>query len=195
MTERTDLEVMTKVAVRALADKLLDGTAASVAACVRFVCADTRGPWHGRGRAMMCRRLKHVEVTRDQRLQLVATISRRQQFRDELRLVVVLDRDAAFATASAAIQSDAEHVRRLGNCFSLRFGERDPHSHEVFLVEVLRSTASPEDAQNFGVVMFSNLLAAGTQPTLARCVVTPPKQISVLPSQKRRGPLRRRRPC
>jgi CBS-domain-containing membrane protein len=113
---------MTKVAVRALADKLLAGNTTDVSACVRFVCADTRGLWHGRGRAMMCRRLKHLEVTRDERLQLVGAISRRlisghfaEQFRDELRLLVALDRNAAFATASMAIQSDREHVRRLGN--------------------------------------------------------------------------------
>lgn len=132
-TERDNFAALTKVAVRALADTLRNGAADDVAACVRFVCADTGagsapratlaapGLWHGRGRAMMCRRLKHLEVTADQRRALVTAISGRllsgrfaQQFRDELRLLLALDRNAAVAAASAAIQSDAEHVRRLG---------------------------------------------------------------------------------
>lgn len=93
-----EFETMSKVAVRVLADNLRDGTADALERCVRFVCAETEGLWHGRGRAMMCRRMKHVDLSRDQRSGIVTASLRRlasghfaEQFRDQLRLAILLD--------------------------------------------------------------------------------------------------------
>jgi hypothetical protein len=111
---------MSKAQVRALADELLAPNPDAVERTVQFVGAETLNHWHGRGRAMMCRRLKHVGLSPAQQARLVAAILGRlvggtfsEQFRDQLRLAVHLDRVAAFTAARQALTSDKEHVRRL----------------------------------------------------------------------------------
>jgi hypothetical protein len=111
---------LTREDVRALAHRLRDGDGSAVDTCVQFVCAETRGLWHGRGRAMICRRLKHVALTPAQRQLLVTTVCARlqegrfsEQFRDQLRLAVVLDGPTVRACAQQALQSEKPYVRRL----------------------------------------------------------------------------------
>jgi hypothetical protein len=111
---------MSKAEVRSLADSLLDATPEAVETCVRFVCAETVGLWHGRGRAMMCRRMKHMILTPEQQHRLVGAILGRlisgtfsEQFRDQLRLVIRLDPIGTFALARHAATSEKTHVRRF----------------------------------------------------------------------------------
>lgn len=113
-------ETMSKIEVRALADALREGGAEMVETCVRFVCAETVGFWHGRGRAMICRRLKHVDLTQDQSNRIVSAILHRlssgtfsEQFRDQLRLALHLDKSGTIALAKHAAASEKAHVRRL----------------------------------------------------------------------------------
>lgn len=115
-----DLERLSKVQVRALADDLLSGEPDAVEAAVRFVCAETVNLWHGRGRAMMCRRMKHVGLSRGQQARLVTAILGRlangnfsEQFRDQLRLAMHLDAEGTARLAKRALKSEKEHVRRL----------------------------------------------------------------------------------
>ena len=111
---------LTREEVRHWAALLRDGDPTQVEACVQFVCAETRGLWHGRGRALMCRRLKHVALTPAQQQRLVDTICTRlltgrfsEQFRDQLRLAVVLDAAAVRTCAQQALLSEKPHVQRL----------------------------------------------------------------------------------
>jgi hypothetical protein len=117
-----EFETMSKVAVRVLADDLRDGTPDALERCVRFVCAETEGVWHGRGRAMMCRRMKHVDLSGDQRSGIVSAILQRlasghfaEQFRDQLRLAIHLDPANTFTLARCALKSEKDHVRRLAH--------------------------------------------------------------------------------
>ena len=110
---------MSKRDVRALADELASGATEVVEKCIHFICAETKGLWHGRGRAMMCRRLKHLELPRAHRERLLRVILGRldsgdfsEQFRDQLRLATRIDSERAFAVARRALASPKDHVRR-----------------------------------------------------------------------------------
>jgi hypothetical protein len=88
--------------------------------CVEFVVAETGGFWHGRARAMMCRRLKHCELSREQSTNLLECILDRlatgrfsEQFRDQLRLAISLDADRCFEVADQCRASQKEYVRRF----------------------------------------------------------------------------------
>ena len=127
LLQLTEFESMSKVEVRALADSLLDGEPEGIETCVRFVCAETVNLWHGRGRAMMCRRLKHIPLARNQRDRLVACILDRlatgqfsEQFRDQLRLALHLDRRATLAATTRGLQSEKLHVKRYSKWVSSR---------------------------------------------------------------------------
>lgn len=117
--ETYEFERMTKRDVIALADELKSGSVDVVERAVRFVCAETEGLWHGRGRAMMCRRMKHLELPRAHRERLVTVILERlqsghfaEQFRDQLRLAMQLDERRAYAVADKSLASDRDYVRR-----------------------------------------------------------------------------------
>lgn len=112
---------LSKVQVRALADALPGAQADAIETCVQFVCTETGtgNVWHGRGRAMLCRRLKHVPLAQHQRDQLVACILHRlatgrfsEQFRDQLRLALHLDRGKTLAVAQRALGVGKPHVTR-----------------------------------------------------------------------------------
>jgi len=120
-----DYERLNKPELHAMADLLLIEDPEAIAWCVRFVAADTRGWWHNRARAMMCRRMKHCPLDDKQRSILVACIVERlqsgifdEQFRDQLRFALKVDRQRVISAAheiltgkSAAKQK--EHVYRF----------------------------------------------------------------------------------
>jgi hypothetical protein len=113
-------EELDKRELHDLADGLLAPDPAVLDTCIRFVLAATRGNWHGRARAMMCRRMKHCEIGPAQRKQLVDCIVGRlrdgnfsEQFYDQLRLAIRLDPHSTFAAArTCSSQSPKTHVRR-----------------------------------------------------------------------------------
>jgi hypothetical protein len=117
--ETQEFEHMSKGDVIRLANELKSGSVEAVERAVRFVCADSEGLWHGRGRAMMCRRMKHLELPRSHRESLVSAILDRlesgcfsEQFRDQLRLAMHLNGPKSFSAANSALSSEREHVRR-----------------------------------------------------------------------------------
>jgi hypothetical protein len=124
-----EFENLSPIELHELADMLLSDEADAVAECTEFIRAETRGNWHGRARAMMCRRLKHCVVSPEQREQLVTCITGRlgagdfsEQFYDQLRLAMCFDRQTTFAAARKNLSSaPKEHVRR----FSLWVLEHD----------------------------------------------------------------------
>lgn len=118
----TAWDSLTKADVRAIADGILTRDADAVHDAVSFVCVESINLWHGRGRAMMCRRLKHVDLSRNQSAQLVGAILERlvsgrfsEQFRDQLQLAIYLDPESALVTARRAAKSDKPYVRRLAD--------------------------------------------------------------------------------
>jgi hypothetical protein len=124
-----DFENLSAIALHELADRLLSNEVDAIAECTEFIRAETRGNWHGRARAMMCRRLKHCVVSPEQCEQLVSCITGRlgagnfsEQFCDQLRLAMCLDRQTTFAAARKNLSAaPKEHVRR----FSLWVLEHD----------------------------------------------------------------------
>lgn len=110
---------MTRSAVRELTVELVHGDPTVVERVVRFICSDTRGLWHGRGRAKMCRRLKHIQLPRSSRTRLTDVILTRlktgdfaEQFKDQLKLSLFLDRKKTLSAGEIALNSDKDYVRR-----------------------------------------------------------------------------------
>jgi hypothetical protein len=110
---------LSKIELHRLADGLLVEEPGAVETCVRFVIAESTGHWHGRARAMICRRLKHIELELSQREMLVECITARlasgrfsEQFRDQLRLALALDPEKTYACARAGAASAKPYIRR-----------------------------------------------------------------------------------
>ena len=103
-----------------LAHKLLVHDRDAICKCVEFVLVDTKGIGHGRARAKMCRRLKHCELSNEQRERLVDRIIARltfgdfaEQFHDQLRLALCIDPQRVFEAALENLSTlPKDHVRR-----------------------------------------------------------------------------------
>ena len=115
----SEFGVFSKVELHALADGLLKPEPFAVERCVKFVLAETHGLWHGRARAMMCRRLKHCALGRTHRMELLSCITGRlasgefsEQFKDQLRLALHLDPKHTLEVCSESVGSSKAHVRR-----------------------------------------------------------------------------------
>ncbi len=120
-TNLRKLESLDKGDLYDLADGLVSKEVGAIEKCVEFILADTKGLWHGRARAKMCRRLKHCEINREQLQKLVTCITDRlasgsfsEQFYDQLRLAMHLDQKRTFEVAHKCLTSASkEHVRRF----------------------------------------------------------------------------------
>jgi hypothetical protein len=118
-----ELESLDKGELYDLADGLVSKEIGAIKKCVEFILADTKGLWHGRARAKMCRRLKHCEIDSEQRQQLVTCITDRlatgsfsEQFYDQLRLAMHLDRKRTFEVAhKCLISASKDHIRRFAD--------------------------------------------------------------------------------
>jgi hypothetical protein len=112
-------ETLSKAQLHELADRLLHSDQRAIAESVAFLEAETRGVWHGRARAKLARRLKHCPLKQEQQARLIEAIMWRlvtgsfsEQFKDQLRLVLHLDREQAFATARICATHSKAYVRR-----------------------------------------------------------------------------------
>jgi hypothetical protein len=110
---------LSKVELQNLADGLLNPEPWVVERCVQFVLAETHGLRHGRVRAMICRRLKHCELGRTHRTELVSCITNRlslgnfsEQFKDQLRLSLHLDFEKTMKVSQGCLTSPMHHVKR-----------------------------------------------------------------------------------
>jgi hypothetical protein len=117
--EHSEFKSLTKPQLHALADELLAQDPATIDYCVKFVLAETKGLWHGRGRAMLSRRLKHCSLSRNLRAGLLRCILARlrtgefsEQFKDQLRLALHLDSKQALLACQEALSSPKAHVVR-----------------------------------------------------------------------------------
>lgn len=110
-----------KPALERLIDQLANCSPAVLQECLSFFEAESHGHWHNRARAKIARRLKHCDLPQVKRQQLVAAIERRlmegrftEQFKDQLRLMIHLDRDASLQTGILAKECPVPHVQRYG---------------------------------------------------------------------------------
>jgi hypothetical protein len=95
---------------------------AAIDRAVAFLVQDSRGTWHNRARAKFARRLKHCPLSPAQSLALVDSIIARltqgsfsEQFADQLRLALLLDRQALLSAATKAQDSPLPHVQRYAD--------------------------------------------------------------------------------
>lgn len=102
-----------------LADRLRNGDRDAIESCILFVESDSEGVWHGRARAMMCRRFKHIELPKEDVDRLVVSILRKfelgrfaEQFRDLLRLALKLDAESTNDVARRLSNDSRSYVRR-----------------------------------------------------------------------------------
>jgi hypothetical protein len=129
--------MLTKPELGALADRLhAPGNTEAIAACVQFVVGSSRGLGHGRRRALMCRRLKHVALDAAQREELVACILQRlragdfgEQFRDQLRLALHLDAAAVRACLPWCASDGRVHMQRIVAYLERRLAVEDRLSY------------------------------------------------------------------
>jgi hypothetical protein len=110
---------LTKQELRQRAQSLHEADPAGLEQCLAFFEAETQGVWHNRARAMIARRLKHVSLTPPQQERLLLVILQRlrtgtftEQFKDQLRLALHLDRDRVMTFAQTCTTSRQDHVCR-----------------------------------------------------------------------------------
>lgn len=114
-----EFSFLTREELHALADELRTCEPFPIQRCVDFILAETKGLWHGRARALMCRRLKHCALGRTHRTALVECITRRlasgrfsEQFKDQLKLALHLDPERTLAVCRDCLEGAKLHVRR-----------------------------------------------------------------------------------
>lgn len=121
-TPTCSFDSFTKLELRDLADRLLEGDPIAIEWCVTFVEAETFGIGHGRARAMMARRLKHCRLSKHQRSRLVKAILNRlvegrfsEQFKDQLRLAMQIDLQATFSAARNCRNAGIDYIGRYAS--------------------------------------------------------------------------------
>jgi hypothetical protein len=114
--------------------------------CFEFILAETRGVWHGRARAMMCRRLKHCEIAPERRQRLVDCIMNRlvsgdfsEQFQDQLRLAIHLDPERTFKLAHRCLIEGTYPPARAMGRQARGIGVRSPLSRRPTYVQQVGS--------------------------------------------------------
>jgi hypothetical protein len=119
LDSNSGFDSVSKPELHAIADRASQGDPEAIEWCVGFMEQESRGIWHGRARAMMARRFKHVSLSVGQRSRLVRAILNRltqgnfsEQFKDQLRLAVHLEPAVVRSVAEACLKSESAHVRR-----------------------------------------------------------------------------------
>jgi hypothetical protein len=115
-----DSALLDRYDLHLLADQLRINDPVFVSRCVEFVLSDTKGLGHGRARAKICRRLKHCDLGKAQREQLLSSILGRlrrgdfsEQFRDQLRLALCVGPQSVFEVALDILAGSPKvHIRR-----------------------------------------------------------------------------------
>lgn len=108
-----------KPELTALIDRLKQGDGDVIYELVVFTLAESRGLWHGRARAKICRNLKNHPPDKALQSKLVDTIAGRlkdgrfsEQFRDQLGMAIQFDPDRMQSLAESLLSSDKTYVRQ-----------------------------------------------------------------------------------
>jgi hypothetical protein len=93
--------------------------AGAIKEAVAFFLAESRGLWHGRARAKICRNFKNRGLSQDVQSVLVEAICQRltsgrfsQQFKDQLTMAIRFRPDEMHRSATHALASKKYHVRK-----------------------------------------------------------------------------------
>ena len=112
-------ETLSRRELRNLADRVAEKDPDSIEFATQFFERETKGTWHNRARAMLARRFKHCQLTDSQKRRVLSAIYRRlqtgeffEQFKDQLRLAIHLDRDRTMTEATAALTRPTPRVIR-----------------------------------------------------------------------------------
>ena len=118
-TVTRDFESFTKLELIKLCDDVVSGNPTTTNMAILFFCADTKGLWHGRARAKLARRFKHVRLEAIHAKRIVDIVINRfvagtfsEQFKDQLRLVLHLDPIRILLAARGCAQSTVPHVKK-----------------------------------------------------------------------------------
>ena len=102
-----------------LVERIKQDDADAVEEAVVFCRAESRGLWHGRARAKICRNLKTRNIAPQFQDLLVETISSRlangnfsQQFKDQLTMAIRFRPQQMQACATLALESPKTYVQR-----------------------------------------------------------------------------------
>lgn len=100
-------------------ERLKRGDAIVAYELIVFTLAESKGMWHGRARAKICRYLKNHPPDATLRAKLVDTIAGRlrlgkfsEQFRDQLRMAIRFSPEKMQSIAESNLNSEMNHVRR-----------------------------------------------------------------------------------
>lgn len=112
-------EKLSRRELRDRADRVAENDPDAVEFATRFFERETKGTWHNRARAMLARRFKHCQLTDFQKRRISSAIYRRlqageffEQFKDQLRLAIYLDRDGIMKEANEASKRPIPRVIR-----------------------------------------------------------------------------------
>lgn len=91
----------------------------AVDVAVEYMCSTTRGFGHNRFRSKISRQLKHVKLSEQQETRILQTILSRfalgdidEQFIEQLRFALWLDRDKTTAIANELLSSEKGYVKK-----------------------------------------------------------------------------------
>ena len=136
------MKPLEKQELQGLADGLIVADLESIERCIQFVESDSKGIWHGRARAMMCRRFKHLALEKTDADRLLKAILGRfecgdfsEQFKDMLRLALLLDKDATNASARKLSADQPRYVRSLANWILQHHSIRHPQKKDPEVIE------------------------------------------------------------
>ena len=117
-SQRT-LASLTREEAREMCDFLIEGPPVGLTWCLEFFILDTKELWHNRARALIARRLKHIQLTNAQKRLLVDKIIFRfktgdisEQFKDQLRLAIHLDNSSLEQAATDFSNDSRSYIRR-----------------------------------------------------------------------------------
>jgi hypothetical protein len=103
----------------ALIERLKTGDQSAVGPAVEFTLGESRGVWHGRARAKICRNLKHLDIDERTKDRLVAVIVHRfetgnfsEQFKDQLTTAIRFRPSKLQQVATRLLGSEKDYVRR-----------------------------------------------------------------------------------
>jgi hypothetical protein len=116
----------------ALIDRLKRGDDEVIHELVVFTLTESRGLWHGRARAKICRNLKNHPPDATLQSNLVDTIAERliygrfsEQFRDQLSMAIRFAPDRMRTIAESLLTSDKTYVRRYADWVIKTLNQRE----------------------------------------------------------------------
>lgn len=115
-------EHLEKSNLQSLIEKLKSGDSLAITPAVNFFVDESRGIWHCRARAKICRYLKNAELAEETKDLLTATVVRRlttgnfsEQFKDQLSMAIRFRPEHLNDVAIGLLDSNRDYVKRYAS--------------------------------------------------------------------------------